>query len=505
MKRNPFILLLVVTLLALILRVFKITEIPPGLYWDEAANGYAAYSIQMTGADEWGTPLPLLFRSLNDYKPPAFIYLISVFQKFLGPTELSVRLPAAVIGTLSLPAIYLLATELGYILFKTLKSRRIFALISAFLLGTSMWHLQFTRAGFEAGLGLLAALSGLAFFLRALRVNPIFFFPSGLSFVLGIYSFHAARIFIPLLVLFLGLLFLKRLLPPSKSLLLSIALSLLVLLPFLPTFVSPEGRARLKSEGLDPRNGSVVYQFQQNLIANFDMEYLFFRGDQNGRHSVKKLGQFYLWQLPFILSGLYLLSRKSPRLSLVLVLWAILAAVPPAITKVSPHAQRGFLMIPPFLIFASYGIVTFTSRLKILSVLSLPLILAFALFSYLHQYYIHYPKAYAADWQNGAKETVDFLEKRKGNYRQFFIHPSLDPIHVLFYSKFDPATFQKNNHDVSRIGQYTYHDLNTAPPKDDATAPTLIVAPPWAVGPNVSVLREIRDIGGQPLFEIYEY
>jgi hypothetical protein len=73
MSKQIIILLLILTL-AFTLRVYRVTEVPPSLNWDEVSISYNAYSILKTGHDEWGEFLPLHYRSFGEYKLPIQIY-----------------------------------------------------------------------------------------------------------------------------------------------------------------------------------------------------------------------------------------------------------------------------------------------------------------------------------------------------------------------------------------------------------------------------------------------
>src|SRR6266404_5968345 len=110
--RKRWVVLLLVLLVALFLRVYKIDSNPPGLTPDEATLGYNAYSILKTGKDEYGTFLPIIFKSFGDYKPGLYIYFTAPFVAVFGLNETSVRLPSVVAGTITVFLIYLVTKEL---------------------------------------------------------------------------------------------------------------------------------------------------------------------------------------------------------------------------------------------------------------------------------------------------------------------------------------------------------------------------------------------------------
>src|SRR5450631_284244 len=99
-KKRIYLLLFLIVLFGGFLRFVNISKVPVSLYWDETASTYNAYSIEKTGKDEYGKPFPLLFRSFNDYKTPANIYLTAVAIKIFGLNEFSARFTSAFLGTL---------------------------------------------------------------------------------------------------------------------------------------------------------------------------------------------------------------------------------------------------------------------------------------------------------------------------------------------------------------------------------------------------------------------
>ena len=78
--------------LALILRTVFLTSFPAGFNADEASFGYDAYSILLTGKDQWGNTLPLILKSFGDYKLPLLTYLAIPFIKIFGLTETGIRM-----------------------------------------------------------------------------------------------------------------------------------------------------------------------------------------------------------------------------------------------------------------------------------------------------------------------------------------------------------------------------------------------------------------------------
>lgn len=503
MKKVSLLLLAVIVIFAFILRFYKLTGNPPGIYSDEVAMGYNAYSILKTGKDEWGAKLPLLFRSFDDYKAPLYIYTVALFEKFLGPTDLAIRLPSVLAGTISVVVMFFLTLEL-------LHNLKI-ALVSAGLLAVSSWHLQFSRIGFEGSLALLLVLLGLYFFLLGIRRSVWFITASLFFFALSAMAYHAEKIFTPL---FLGCLFLvflptfRKNFPPKA--IIAVLIGILFFLPYLPTYFSSAGRARFTQESIFGQKEPALALFTQNYLSSFSLDYLFFRGDQNGRHSVKKLGELFNWQLPFVLAGLYYLVKKKSRSSAIIFAWLLLAALPVALVRPAPHAYRNFVVVPAWEILCALGlwqVWTLISPKKfkalLFSVITLVAIYTFAV--YINHYYSHAFLTYAADWMDGSREAAQYLTLVSKNYDRILISDqSIFPVYLLYYSQYDPARLQASGHNLSKFGKFQYFsDLKIT--KGNMQEKDLVLVPVWAISADdKAVVKEIKMVNGDPVFRAYE-
>src|SRR3972149_9433109 len=129
------ILFIAILFLCLVLRFYKIPQVPASLNWDEASNAYNAYSILNTAKDEYGNFLPLVNRSFDDYKPPAYMYSAIPFVWIFGLSELAARLPSAIFGVLTCVFIFFLA--------KNLTGDNAVSYASFFVLSITPWHVQF--------------------------------------------------------------------------------------------------------------------------------------------------------------------------------------------------------------------------------------------------------------------------------------------------------------------------------------------------------------------------
>ena len=168
MKNNIFLLIIIV-LFASILRLYQLGKTHIALEWDEVALGYDAYSILKTGRDQFGKFLPNNFRSLDDYKPPLYVYMAVPAVALFCLTEFAARFPSAIFGIIAVILTYYLVLEL----FSNFNywQRHSLALIACLFLSISPWHLQFSRAAFETNLSVTVTLAAVLSFLAGIKGN----------------------------------------------------------------------------------------------------------------------------------------------------------------------------------------------------------------------------------------------------------------------------------------------------------------------------------------------
>jgi len=190
--------LVLIVLLAGILRFYDIQNVPPGLYIDEVSSAYNGYSVFKTGKDEHGVKYPLWFEAFGEYKMPALVYATGLSTFLLGKSEFAVRLPSALLGTLTVLMLYFLLEKVLLLDRENFFKEPIYKylpLLSAFLLAISPWHIQFSRGAFDAILALFFYVTGFMLFADYWEKNKfIYLLSSFLMFSLTLYTYNAYRI-----------------------------------------------------------------------------------------------------------------------------------------------------------------------------------------------------------------------------------------------------------------------------------------------------------------------
>ena len=194
------LILISLTLLALGLRLWRLDILPPGLYFDEAFDGWDARRIAFEGYH------PVYFAA-NNGREPLFLYLLALSVRLFGPTAYALRLVSALAGTLTVPAVYVAARAIlrpiaDHLLDRTNSSiiAALPALIAAAGIVVSYWHLSLSRLAFRVILLPLLSALAMAWFWRAWhgrrRQDYVW---SGVLFAFTLYTYTSAR-FLPLVV-----------------------------------------------------------------------------------------------------------------------------------------------------------------------------------------------------------------------------------------------------------------------------------------------------------------
>ncbi|MBD2296197.1 glycosyltransferase family 39 protein [Anabaena sphaerica FACHB-251] len=436
----------IILLVAALLRILFLGTIPNGFFCDEASNGYDSYSILQTLRDQHGNFLPLFARALDDYRPSMYIYLTVPFIKIFGLNEFATRLPAAVIGTLTVLALYYLAKEIF--------NNKV-ALICAFLLAISPWHIQFSRIAFEAILIPLLFTLGILFFVKSFKQSN-YIILSFLFFALSLHTYQAARVFVPLFLLGIVVIYRKHLWKIRKQTLIAGILFLLIFIPLFSFWISPEGMARAKGTGVET-NPLIIFQY---YLSYFNPKFLFFKGDPIDRHSPAGIGELYYFEVITVLVGLFYIVKENRPEKFILLFWLFLYPIPAALTT-QEHALRAIVGVTIFAILSGYGVSKLIdlldSKRKILLVTSI-LILVASLGILGKRYFLDYPKYTTREWEYGMREAITYADK--SNYDCIVVSNQIylkkcGSIHVFipFYTQYPPQEYQQSPIDPVRRKQ----------------------------------------------------
>jgi 4-amino-4-deoxy-L-arabinose transferase-like glycosyltransferase len=454
---------LIVLLAGLSFRLISLASRPFGFTWDEAALGYNAYSLLQTGRDEHGQIAPIIFKSFGDYKPGLYIYFTVLPTAVFGLNEFSTRLPSAVFGTLMLAVIYVLVRRL----FPKSAAVAVAALCVA---AVNPWLLHFSRGAWEANLSLFLTVLGTTLFLRSRTAKSNWWtIASACAFGLTLWTYQGGKMFTPLLILTLGLIYFKQL--NFRRLLLPAVVFLCLLIPVLVGAAGQSGRLKVFSVFSYQRSSDYVSQLlqqdgtggknwlyylyhteffdqlrgvAQRYLNHLSPRFLFLEGDwTNLRHAEYKQGYLYLVDLVPLLIGLIYLLRSRSRSTKLILAWMFLAPLPAAFSRDLVSGVRSLPLVLPLVVLISLGLAEiFKSRLGRV-IYSLP---ALFLMVYFGEFYFLHAHFYAADqWVSAYRPAVQVVSAHLAEYPEVYFTDQLGQpyIFILYYLRYDPALYQK--------------------------------------------------------------
>lgn len=547
-------LIILILILAAFLRFYKLNSYP-ALNADEAAIGYNAYSLIQTGMDEHGNRWPIHFQSFNDYKPGLYFYLVLPFVKFIGLNEWAVRIPNAASGVLTVLVLYFLVKELkiGNSNGKDASSILKLEIIASFMLAISPWHIHFSRGGWEVNTATFFILSGFYFFIKSLntprfRTKLFELIISSVLLIASLYTYHAARVVVPLLGLSTLIIYRKIIFGNLKPYIIFAVVSVILLVPLARDLASPGTLYRVAGVGLfaDPgplnrineqrgehgsidslgakliHNKAVNYglAFAKNWQSHFTGEFLFMTGDVIQRNRVPETGEMYIFDILFLALGFIAIASHQKSWSFILS-WLLVAPVASALTFQSPNALRAGSMVIPLIVVSAYGLLKAVGwlgnqRLPFVKIGGFLILAAFVIWNftrYEHMYWVHMSKEYPFSSQYGVKELVSYVSENQSKYKDIVITNRYDQPYILFlfYTKYDPQKFQFHHSLTSRdeFGFSTVSDFDKYHfgPVDFTSMRSnfpnsLIIGTPEEIPREANIVKKINGTNSYEYFEV---
>ncbi len=425
MKLSKLLPILCIVVMAGVVRFWQLGTIPAGPNWDEAAIGYNGWSVWQNRRDEWLERLPISFRSFGDYKAPLAIYLNGFFTSLIGLNIWVIRLPFAISGVLSVVFFYFLLNALASFRLNNASfiQSRWLALFGSLTLSLSPWHILFSRVGFESGLALMEVI--LASTLLVLSVQKKLQrwkvlgaqIISGILFASTFYTYHSAKVMVPIFVTLLLVLLHSNKVISIKRCSLFLTGVIVLIVPFILDSIFGEGLARA-SVTIFAQSRSfieIVTTTTKNILAHLHPNFLILGKADSIRHSIGSMG--VLFPSTAILAAIGFLSGlKGKKIFLwqFSLIWIISGLVPAIIGVEVPHPNRALLALPGFLLLAVLGLDQLTKTVfglakpnrKIQGLLLSFLIVVELLQSavFLYQYFGTYAKQSSTYFQDGYTE-----------------------------------------------------------------------------------------------------
>ncbi|TSC88569.1 MAG: Uncharacterized protein G01um10147_65 [Microgenomates group bacterium Gr01-1014_7] len=535
-KHFVLITLILITLLGGFLRFYKNTENPPSLNGDEISFAYTAYSILNTGRDEYGKFLPITFQAVGDYKNPIPGYIMAISIKLFGLNDFAVRFQNFFIGTLIIPSFFLF-------LFKIFKEKRL-ALVGSFFLAISSWHIFYSRMEYEYIIASFFVLLGIWFFMKMFDGGRKWTFLSAFFLILTMYTAPAPRLFVPVFIVTSLIFNFRKFKTHRNKIIIFVSTCVILGLPLVYATLFQGAGTRLTMVLI-----SNDVEFQRYILLNshsffdfpmliffwikrylsyLDPNFLFINGLNMTVPGTFGLGVLYLFELPFLLLGIIeFIKRKIPYKS-IFVIWLLTGIFPDSITNNQIHAGRLLHIAPIIILITALGAIRFCKWIVSLSKVYQRFIVAFgfsfvAVLVFIHAFLtfaVHFPRAKGESFDEGLKQAALYIRDHQESYNEIVFDPrrgiegpylvSNPYLYVLFYTKYDPKTYQtetkihsKDSTYYFKFNKYTFRQIDWTVDQDKKGV--LFIGSPWSFPKDLKegeILEKIYLSNGYPAFYI---
>lgn len=376
--------LLFILLTAAFLRFYRLSDLPPGLYHDEAYNGLDALSLLAgktfprfyegwelyaqdahAGRPPVTTPRPVFFEG-NYGREPLHVYLMALSIKLYGATPFSIRAVPAAAGVLAVLTTYLAARGLFPPDRTRLFRGELLPLLAAFALAVLYPALTFSRFGIRAMVMLPVLTMAVYTFWRGWRHESkwgaIWLAASGFFIGLGLYTFAAARLF-PLVFMLFGLYMLlvnrQELFHRWRGLALAIVISLVTAAPLLWFFIQYPyyfvfRMAYVANRGEGAIEGSPLLTWLLN-IGRVGRGF-FWLGETHLRHNLPGRPYMDPLQAALFVTGVFQSARRWLRPeNMFLLFWFAVMLLPSILSGDAPHFGRLTGVAPAVAILIAVG------------------------------------------------------------------------------------------------------------------------------------------------------
>lgn len=433
-------------LIGILIRTIGISKFPNALNCDEASSGYEAFSLLNYGIDRNGKHFPVFLIAWGGGQNALLTYLIIPFIQLFGLNTLSVRLPLALVGCISLPLVYFLFKKIG---------NQKLGLLAFFFFTICPWHIMKSRWGLESNLFPDIMIWFAFFFIKGIEEkNKYCYYFSFLLAGISAYSYGTSYYFLPIfLIPLLGYTYYKKKIS-LKQAIYSLTIVGIVSLPIIfyvlintfnlkeiafPFLTIPKLEVNRYQEITSIFKGN----FFINSLSNFlqSIRILITQNDYLPWNAMKWYGIQYLYSSLFTCVGIIHSCKKKKKITIkydyLFQIWLVVGIILTFICE--PNINRLNILIPPLLYYTIVGLYLVSLKIKKYFYVILTLyVVSFCsfLYNYTQEDFTTYGTfeghleeviAFANQWEN---KEIYITEKIQSSY-----------IHVLFYTKYDTRKF----------------------------------------------------------------
>ncbi len=416
--------LIAVLLLALFLRIYKLTQLPYGFWYDEADDGLNALQI-------FGNMMNIPVFASSTQLPAHLIYLIALSIKVFGQSIFAVRIVSALFGVGTAAAAFLVGREL-------FNNRKI-GILFALLLAVTRWDLVWSHIGMHGVTVPFFELLSFGLILRALRLQRFKdYLLAGLALGLGLCFYVPYRLFPLVMIILLVLICLAHhdyLKKTWRHLIVFVFGAFLISVPISQFAVFHADEFWGRTDQVSIFSGRTVQEGIQTALKTTGQHLAMFtyKGDRNGRHNIPSEPMLDLVTGTLFILGVALcLYRIKKPVSILFLFWLLIMLIPGifSLDFESPQTYRSIGSMPAALLFAIVPISAliedqlhiFKRKTSILIVTSLVLVFFSICSLNIYNYFVRQANSSASWMEHSTPDTIIAREMdRYGDQVDYFV------------------------------------------------------------------------------------
>lgn len=466
-EKKEIIIFVIILILAIFSRGYKLGSLPTGIHVDEAGMAYDAFCLATNGTDRWLNNFPVYLENFGGGQSALYAYLVAIFVKIFGLNIISIRIPAFLLSIVSIVIVYFTTRkECG------IKS----AQLVSFLITIMPWHIMASRWGLDCNLLAPMIIISTCLLINAKNVKG--YILAGISFGITLYTYALSYLILPvfLILILLYMLYTKRIkfvnLIPLGIPIFLLALPLMLMILVNNGYIN-EIRGFITIQKLPEYRGAEVSI--ANIKDNIGFIKTMFTNDGLSYNALPEFGTVYNFSIILIiLGGLielknFICNIKNRKFELNTVMFLLVGTVLfCTMLTVGPNINKVNAIYIPMMFFIVTAMKLFYKKCKIIFAIFMILFVVFFV-RFEHFYFCNYESIYGVE-QYFEKDYLEVLEYVNEKYEGREIHvltSTAEPyIYTLLLSKISPEEFNKGLHeetindDLYSYNNYYFRDMN---------------------------------------------
>ena len=444
--------LIIILILGSLLRLLFIGNIPGNhcLFVDEMYSGYESWAMLHYGYDISGYHLPVYLTAWGSGMSVLQAYVQMPFILIFGLNSFALRLPAAILGCITLYAFYYICQNI---------KGEDFALFSTFILAVMPWHIMQSRWALDCNYFVGFITIAVALLIKASKDNkylPVAFLFIGLSLYAYAFTWSVMPIFVLASLIYM---YVKRVIKLDKYLVISLVILIVLAIPLLlfllvnmdiiPEIVTPF----ISIPKLTIFRSDEIATSLKDIIKNFYNSLMMFISQNDGLAGdvTPAFGLYYKFSNVIIMIGLcYTIADLWKRrkesfhpefLLLILFFCAVILA-----SSVEIHFYRVNMIHIPMTFFLIQGLWALIQHFKGHSSEITILVYGLACVCFLSYYITYHDDTIAQLYEDGSQDAIEYINDLKENHAEYAgsdvnVLSGLTFTSVLFYDQYPTDKF----------------------------------------------------------------